>query len=139
MKKFSLPFVLALALASVPAMAAEGYSLKCDAGGFEAPMTIEVCGAAASAHVSWDGPGSAIFDGDYKDLAIIDLNHELTITQPIVAHAGERAQPGFHVTLRTGRDGRLHGKLHVDSTDGDSMSFDGAVTCLRARQTTTCR
>ncbi len=109
------------------ASAGENYRLRCEGDTFEAPMTIEVEGGRATASASWDGPGSAIFSADYKDLAVIDLNGELTITQPVVV--GHK--PAFHVTLRTARNGKLRGVLHVDPNDGQDMSFDGAVSCER--------
>ena len=116
-KLFALS-TLALTLAAPAAFASDNYRLSCDGDSLEAPVSIKVEDGRAQANASWDGPGSAIFEANYKNLSAFELNGELTVTQPVVAGR----KPGFHVTLRKTRTGKLVGTLHVDSTDGEQMS-----------------
>lgn len=119
-------FFALIALAASPAFATD--SIICESGRFEAPAVIVLDGNTASASVNWDGPG-AIFNAEYKDLTVFEMAGVFTITQPIVVHPGRDSEPGFNLTFRKGKGKKWHGTLHVDSTDGNNMTFEGKVTC----------
>jgi hypothetical protein len=125
--------IAALGLGS-SAFASGNYKLTCDDNNiFENPLEITIHGASATAEGNFSGPGDAIFNVNYRNLAVIDLTSQskndtlngLTITQPRLV-----TQPvGFQLTLNANAKGVLVGELSMISTDSDKMDFKGKVEC----------